>query len=230
MRNRQISARWCALAEKRLDHLTELFETGRWRRYYSERAFIENIREAKKAVNNWRALARGERIEKPIEISFVVEDDGFSLTRPLQKQADQSVRPEPPIRFDQMTPSTPTIETVIAAADIVVPEDMLAPDDVAPQSSAMPDHDTSLRDDDGLPADIILPDFVAAMPRIDMTALEEAMQVEAAEQDSAEQYLLEQDTAQENEADDEAEDEVPVLDLDAIERKYPQLRHAHYAL
>src|ERR1700742_1912911 len=86
--SRQLSARWCALAERRLDHLTELFETGRWRRYYSERVFLDNIREAKRAVKNWRALSRGEQIEKQLEISFVVEEDDFSLTRPLQKQAD----------------------------------------------------------------------------------------------------------------------------------------------
>jgi hypothetical protein len=54
---REVVARWCALAEQRLLHLTELFETGRWRRYYSERAFLENVREAKKAVETWRTLS-----------------------------------------------------------------------------------------------------------------------------------------------------------------------------
>ena len=36
-RGRDVVARWCALAEQRLEYLTELFETGRWRRYHSER-------------------------------------------------------------------------------------------------------------------------------------------------------------------------------------------------
>jgi hypothetical protein len=54
---RDLLARWCALAEQRLAHLTELYESGRWRRYYSERAFLENIREAKKAVETWRTLS-----------------------------------------------------------------------------------------------------------------------------------------------------------------------------
>ena len=49
-RGRNIVARWCNLAERRLEYLTELFETGRWRRYHSEQAFLENIREAKAAV------------------------------------------------------------------------------------------------------------------------------------------------------------------------------------
>jgi uncharacterized repeat protein (TIGR03809 family) len=56
---RDIAARWCTLAEQRLVHLSEMFETGRWRRYHSEIAFLENIQEAKRAVQTWRALATG---------------------------------------------------------------------------------------------------------------------------------------------------------------------------
>src|SRR4030081_754488 len=59
-RGRDVVARWCVLAEQRLEYLTELFETGRWRRYYSERAFLENIREAKTAVEIWRELSTRE--------------------------------------------------------------------------------------------------------------------------------------------------------------------------
>ncbi|QQO12901.1 TIGR03809 family protein [Bradyrhizobium diazoefficiens] len=57
--SRDIAARWCALAEQRLEHLSEMFETGRWRRYHSEIAFLENIQEAKLAVQTWRALSTG---------------------------------------------------------------------------------------------------------------------------------------------------------------------------
>ena len=57
--SREIAARWCALAEQRLEHLSEMFETGRWRRYHSEIAFLENIQEAKRAVQTWRAIATG---------------------------------------------------------------------------------------------------------------------------------------------------------------------------
>jgi uncharacterized repeat protein (TIGR03809 family) len=59
-RGRDIVARWCALAEQRLEYLTELFETGRWRRFHSEVAFLENIREAKSAVEIWRDLLSRE--------------------------------------------------------------------------------------------------------------------------------------------------------------------------
>jgi uncharacterized repeat protein (TIGR03809 family) len=72
-RGRDIVARWCNLAERRLDHLTELFESGRWRRYHSEAAFLENIREAKAAVETWRNLLTREasRENYALDISWL---------------------------------------------------------------------------------------------------------------------------------------------------------------
>lgn len=72
-RGRDIVARWCSLAEQRLEHLTELFETGRWRRYHSERAFLENIQEAKAAVETWRNLLTREasRENYALDISWL---------------------------------------------------------------------------------------------------------------------------------------------------------------
>jgi uncharacterized repeat protein (TIGR03809 family) len=57
---RDIMLRWRALAEKRLRYLAELYESGRWRRLYSEREFLENVREAKRAVEVWRDLSTVE--------------------------------------------------------------------------------------------------------------------------------------------------------------------------
>jgi uncharacterized repeat protein (TIGR03809 family) len=34
-----------------------MFESGRWRRFYTEVAFLENIKEAKFAVETWRSLS-----------------------------------------------------------------------------------------------------------------------------------------------------------------------------
>ena len=59
-RGRNIVARWCNLAEQRLEYLTELFETGRWRRYHTELEFLENIQEANAAVETWRDLLNRE--------------------------------------------------------------------------------------------------------------------------------------------------------------------------
>src|SRR4030088_216672 len=72
-RGRGVVARWCALAEQRLEYLTELFETGRWRRYHSELTFLENIREAKAAVEIWRDLSLREasRDNSDVDISWL---------------------------------------------------------------------------------------------------------------------------------------------------------------
>src|SRR6202022_4924926 len=71
-RGRDVVARWCALAERRLEYLTELCETGRWRRYHSEFAFLENIREAKTAVEIWRdlSLCEASRDSSAVDISW----------------------------------------------------------------------------------------------------------------------------------------------------------------
>jgi uncharacterized repeat protein (TIGR03809 family) len=86
-RGREIVARWLALAEARLEHLTELFETGRWRRYHSEVSFLENIREAKRAVETWGELLRREASldNSPIDISWL----GRGHVTPLPRSALQ---------------------------------------------------------------------------------------------------------------------------------------------
>ena len=72
-RGRDVLVRWCNLAEQRLEYLTELFETGRWRRFHSEHAFLENIREAKAAVETWRDLLSREasRNNTAIDMSWL---------------------------------------------------------------------------------------------------------------------------------------------------------------
>ena len=52
-----IVTRWRNLAERRLAYLNELYVSGRWRRYHTEQAFVDNIRDAKRAVEAWRLLA-----------------------------------------------------------------------------------------------------------------------------------------------------------------------------
>lgn len=91
-RGRNIVARWCNLAEQRLEHLTELFESGRWRRYHTELEFLENIQEAKAAVETWRDLLSreaslentaidlawlGRRRTTPLLLTPLPRDEGF---------------------------------------------------------------------------------------------------------------------------------------------------------
>jgi uncharacterized repeat protein (TIGR03809 family) len=102
-RGRNIVARWCNLAEQRLEYLTELFETGRWRRYHTELEFLENIQEAKAAVETWRDLLNreaslentaidlawlGRRRTTPLLLTPLPRDEGF-------RQPVVHLRPQP---------------------------------------------------------------------------------------------------------------------------------------
>ena len=51
-----LADRWHALTQARLEYLTNLFESGRWRRFYSEADFLENVREANTALETWSGL------------------------------------------------------------------------------------------------------------------------------------------------------------------------------
>ncbi|MBN8970310.1 MAG: TIGR03809 family protein [Rhizobiales bacterium] len=54
---RSLVVRWRLLAQKRLDHLVELYESGRWKRYYDEPEFLELIQETRAALKVWHQLA-----------------------------------------------------------------------------------------------------------------------------------------------------------------------------
>jgi uncharacterized repeat protein (TIGR03809 family) len=112
-KGREIVARWLALAEARLEHLTELFETGRWRRYHSELSFLENIREAKRAVETWRELLQREASldNSPIDISWLGRGHVTPLPRPAPGLQSRTI--ELPIEVPvQTAPAVAPIEIV----------------------------------------------------------------------------------------------------------------------
>jgi uncharacterized repeat protein (TIGR03809 family) len=127
---RELVSRWCNLAERRLEHLTEMYETGRWQLYHSERAFLENIREAKAAVETWRDLLTREasRNNYALDLSWLGRGtSGLSLDQeqprepaphPLRSLEPWPVAAEPP-------PSAPAKSAeVIWLAPQGAPEEM----------------------------------------------------------------------------------------------------------
>jgi uncharacterized repeat protein (TIGR03809 family) len=136
-RGRNIVARWCNLAEQRLEYLTELFETGRWRRYHTELEFLENIQEAKAAVETWRDLLSreaslentaidmawlGRRRTAPLLLTPLPRDEGF-------RQPVVQLQPKP-------TPVAATPPRDIPADVLVALESQLV---VANEAPSVPD-------------------------------------------------------------------------------------------
>jgi len=70
--SRELAARWCALAERRLKYLIAMFESGRWRRYHRKAEFLENLEEARRAVEAWRALAEPNAVNIAADASALV--------------------------------------------------------------------------------------------------------------------------------------------------------------
>ena len=96
VRNRDLLACWRELAEERLEYLTEMFESGRWRRYYSEYTFLENIREAKRAVEAWRVLSRPGPTGNPaIGISWLAPERPAGFPRTPPRPRPHLVEPAP---------------------------------------------------------------------------------------------------------------------------------------
>jgi hypothetical protein len=109
-RGRIIVARWFALAERRLEYLTELFETGRWRRYHSEVSFLENLREAKAAVEIWRDLLQGA--------------PGAPRGRLQQQQVKTTAKPPPRV---SMSTETGHVATYKVPSIVPMEEDAVVP-------------------------------------------------------------------------------------------------------
>ena len=102
-RSADVLGRWRELAEQRLEHLTELFESGRWRRYYGELAFLENIREAKVAVDTWRGLSTPDAAAmmgpSPIEISWSGPARAARIRKVEPYAAAVAVEPQPQVEL-----------------------------------------------------------------------------------------------------------------------------------
>jgi uncharacterized repeat protein (TIGR03809 family) len=79
-RYQQALERWRVLAERRLEHMTQLYETGRWRRYFNEEQFVGIVRETHAAVEAWRRIAPEQATVAQL---FTVADEPAYVRVPL---------------------------------------------------------------------------------------------------------------------------------------------------
>ena len=52
-----IARRWLALIVRRQENLLDLCDTGRWRHYYTEGEFLDEMRKVLRLRDQWAALA-----------------------------------------------------------------------------------------------------------------------------------------------------------------------------
>ena len=55
----ELTRRWRDLAEKRRAHLIELYDSGRWKHYYTEEQLVARMREAINLADRWQRLSAG---------------------------------------------------------------------------------------------------------------------------------------------------------------------------
>jgi uncharacterized repeat protein (TIGR03809 family) len=54
----EIAKKWHALAERRRAHFADLYDSGRWRKYYREQSFLSQMRETARMADAWDRVAR----------------------------------------------------------------------------------------------------------------------------------------------------------------------------
>jgi uncharacterized repeat protein (TIGR03809 family) len=52
----EVTRKWHELAEKRRAHFIELYDSGRWKHYYSESDFVARMRETVQLSDQWARL------------------------------------------------------------------------------------------------------------------------------------------------------------------------------
>ena len=52
-----VAQKWRTLAERRRDHLVELYDSGRWQHYYTEGELLYRMREAIQQTERWAEIA-----------------------------------------------------------------------------------------------------------------------------------------------------------------------------
>jgi uncharacterized repeat protein (TIGR03809 family) len=69
-----VARKWLALVERRQENFIELCDTGRWRHYYTQTEFLEEMRKVLRLRDRWAEIAG-------VPVSDQIFDEGF-LARP----------------------------------------------------------------------------------------------------------------------------------------------------
>ena len=73
-----IARRWLALIERRQEHFLDLCDSGRWRHYFTEVEFLDEMRKVLQVRDQWAAIAG-----VPLNNEDLPQDDAGGLPPPL---------------------------------------------------------------------------------------------------------------------------------------------------
>lgn len=130
-KTRKLVQRGAALAEQRLAYLTELFESGRWRRFHSEAEFLDNIQEAKETLERWQAMVNG------VYVAPIFRDVPFAAT-PIVRDAPP-VQPAAVVQHEAEVLSfedhaAQRRPQLVAVSDVIVDHAMASDIEEAPEA------------------------------------------------------------------------------------------------
>ena len=57
----KIAEKWRDLAERRRDYFSELYSSGRWKRYYEQDGLLAQTREVAEICDRWAAIVEQQR-------------------------------------------------------------------------------------------------------------------------------------------------------------------------
>jgi len=65
----RVALKWRDLAERRRAHFVDLYESGRWKHYYTDQEFVDELRQAVAIAQRWAKIAPKpeELSSKPVE-------------------------------------------------------------------------------------------------------------------------------------------------------------------
>jgi len=58
LRTGDVARKWRTLAERRRDHLAELYRSGRWEKYYTEEGFLAVMRATVQEIEQWGSIEK----------------------------------------------------------------------------------------------------------------------------------------------------------------------------
>jgi uncharacterized repeat protein (TIGR03809 family) len=66
-KNEEAARKWRALIQRRREHLTALYRSGRYKKYFTEEKLLNQMREAAKAAQDWDAVIAAAAGEAPAD-------------------------------------------------------------------------------------------------------------------------------------------------------------------